>query len=285
MTKTKWENQLREILEKHAYLEKNGHGYIGEVYVDYREQLPFQSIIDISMASSPRDRFFECFEAINIEEHELIYLFRLIRDKWPCKDDYYINEDSIIDWVHENVCFRFPYDHFLKQSVCVDVVVDTGDGNYDFTLNNFISYNADPNEKVDKKSSVLWLAEQQGYSEHQLNSLGQFDTDSRFIETIYSELVNVTSHMNALTFLFKTSLGEFINYKENPRDLCIPINTRCGLYDPWNGAGSLFEVELEKPVRIPKEFVRMYIDGAYGYGVGRVYGVHDCFWGKHHIHF
>ncbi len=283
--KMNWKKQVKEILNKHTTLKKTDFGYRGEIYADYRDQLPDQNVISISVSNEPRDAFYNCFDIFNAEKPEYNYLFMLVRDEWPCKNDYQKNEDVIIDWINDNVYFDFPYGHFLKQSVSVDVIVDTGDGDYDFTLNNFISYNAAPDEKINNESSALWLAEQQGYGKDQLTRLirDEVESESKFLNSLYSELVNVTSHMNALTFLLKITLGELINYKERPRHLTIPIGSRCGLYDPWNGAGSLFEIELEKPVVIPKEYIRLYVDGAYGYGIKQIYGVYNDFWEKYHI--
>jgi hypothetical protein len=84
--------------------------------------------------------------------------------------------------------------------------------------------------------------------------------------------------MNALTFFTKMTLKEFIDYQENPTDLTISIEKNCGLYDPWNGAGSVLEIELEKPVKIPKKYIEMHIDGCRGYGVDEIYGMCSSFW-------
>lgn len=38
--------------------------------------------------------------------------------------------------LHDLVWFKLPEDHFLKQSFYVNIMVDTSDGNYDYTLNS-----------------------------------------------------------------------------------------------------------------------------------------------------
>ena len=50
--------------------------------------------------------------------------------------DYDDHEEFIESWIREHLFFRYPEDHFLKQTVCVNITVDTGDENYDYVLNN-----------------------------------------------------------------------------------------------------------------------------------------------------
>lgn len=103
--------------------------------------------------------------------------------------------------------------------------------------------------------------------------------------------------MNTLTFLVKMTLQEIIElneliklqdknghkYDATKRPYCGYIilgkNTECGLFDPWNGAGSVLEISLEKDVRIPVRFIRSALpDGEDGWGVGNVYGVVSSLW-------
>ena len=55
-----------------------------------------------------------------------------------------------------------------------------------------------------------------------------------------------------------------------------------GLFSPWNGAGSVLEVELEKDVRLPVKFIYSALpDGAsrWKYGsVADVYGMCGSAW-------
>ena len=73
------------------------------------------------------------------------------------------------------------------------------------------------------------------------------------------------SHMAVLTFLVETTLEKALGIAdcmrsdylkaENPT-IRIGKNTMTGLYDPWGGGGSVFEIELEKDVEIPLRIVR-----------------------------
>ena len=53
-----------------------------------------------------------------------------------------------------------------------------------------------------------------------------------------------------------------------------------GLYDPWGGGGSVFEIELEKDVEIPLRIVRSAMpDGCDGAAsIAEVYGMCSSAW-------
>ena len=52
------------------------------------------------------------------------------------------------------------------------------------------------------------------------------------------------------------------------------------MYDLWNGGGSVFEIQLEKDVRLPIKFIRSALpDGEDGnYSVESVYGMCCSVW-------
>jgi len=274
---------VRTIVEKETYLEKQENGtYRGEIYVDYRDELSSKTIEEISNSGSPREEFYDKVTSFGADDYEYDELLKTIKRHWIDDEEncYTRSQDLISDWVYENVCFDFPYDHYLGQEVNVDILVNTGDGNYDYTLNNFCDCYAKHNEVIDPKSSILWLVRQQGYNKRQLNRAvrkGDYGI-SRFLKSIHVECENVTTHMNALAFFVKMTLGEFIDYLETPKDIIVSEKTGCGLYDPWNGAGGPLEIELEKPVTIPSKYVELTIDGDRGYSVDSIYGMRGSFW-------
>ena len=55
--------------------------------------------------------------------------------------------------------------------------------------------------------------------------------------------------------------------------------TKCGLYDPWMGAGSLLELELEKDVKLHFKCVDSILpDGGRGYSISDIYGMCESAW-------
>lgn len=276
---------VKSLIKEHTYLKEDGENsgyYCGEIYAYYYDELGEDSIKKISQSENPRDTFYECFDTTDSEWHEEKQVLDEIKDKWDEDEhgEYDQYEDIVREWVLEHIYFNFPYDHYLKQTIAVNIVVDTGNGNYDFTLNNFASYNSRPNEKIEKESSIYWLVKQQGYAKHHLYKAvrEQNFSDSKFMKSIYEECINVTTHMNALVFFVKMTLGEYLDYRENPSDITVKANTNCGLVDFWSGAGSILEIELEKAVTIPEKYVQIHVDGARGYGVDNIYGMMSSFW-------
>lgn len=195
-----------------------------------------------------------------------------------------------------------PMQHFLNQKVCVDILMDTGDGNYDFVLNRILD-----NGKIDEKAAALWLARQQGYTKEQLEEALVSDAytgDSRFLKSMRQEFDNTPCSMTTLTFLVKMTVrqlfdltmairlqdrdGVHYDATQNPDCGTITIGkeTEAGLYNPWDGGGSVLEIELEKDVQIPIQFIwKACVDGhlcnrkqSYGYSVADVYGACDNLW-------
>lgn len=194
----------------------------------------------------------------------------------------------------------------MGQEFYVNIMVDTGDGNYDYVLNNvYPSYCGDYDEHIDDKASIVWLTKSQGYTKTQLKkalrseeAIDYYQKEPcGFLRSMLKEVVNIASHMNTLTFLVKLSLKDLIALNrliklqnrnghlddavKNPYCgyIVIEKGTGTGLYDPWNGGGSLFEIELEKDVRLPIRFIRSALpDGGDGYSVESVYGMCEDAW-------
>ena len=270
-----------EKVMKNNHNHKNSEGiYSIDIYADYRDELEKSSLIEIGKndADSIREEFYSKFrldEVLFSEEDALCSLIKKEID-----DEFDTDYDEIREWILENVVFNFPYDHYLKQSVCVNVSVDTGESNYDYTLNNLVEYSQGKHWKLSDEGSLVWLIKQQGYNKHQAKkAIKNPDLEqSKFLKSVFDESNNVTTHMNQLVFFVKMSLGEFINLVEDPKDLTVKKNIRCGLIDFWNGAGSILEISLEKNVVIPANKLKLHIDGAVGYSVSEIYGIMDSFW-------
>lgn len=69
-----------------------------------------------------------------------------------------------------------PVDEYLKQDVCMDIMLDTGDMNYGFACNYIDFSEIKSAEDFDDNSSLLWLCEQQGITREEL--LAAYDKGS-----------------------------------------------------------------------------------------------------------
>lgn len=280
-----------------------------ELFADYRDEIDAKSVGEIASADDSWLVFCEkmddaWFDA-KIEAYDELKRFTydsLTEEDGPCPEGLTEEQQKTLDEFFENnVYVELPADHYLKQEYCCTIMIDTGDGNCDYTLNTiFPHYGANEKWTIDEKSSILWLARQQGYNKTQLKKALKPSDDKLpdgFLKSVRTELLNCSTQMNTLTFLVKMTLQEIIElnalvelqdknghkYDATKRPYCGYIilgkNTECGLFDPWNGAGSVLEICLEKDVRIPVRFIRSALpDGEDGWGVGSVYGVVSSLW-------
>lgn len=125
------------------------------------------------------------------------------------------------------------------------------------------------------------------------------ENEDKFIESCIQEFENLPSHMGTVTFLVKMNLFHLFNLMElqkkeydekgkyDPRKneisksyIVLGKETMCGLYNPWDGSGSVLEIELDKDVKLPIKYCVFCVDGCkmYGYDVGDVYGMMNSAW-------
>ena len=180
-------------------------------------------------------------------------------------------------------------------------MVDTGDGNYDYTLNSaYPCWYGNYKTPIDSKAGIAWLAKTQGYTRGRLKKAlqqGDMSDPKGFLQSMQVELANLSSHMSTVTFLVELTLeqlielnrlirlqdrdGHFYDSRKNPYCgyIIIDKNTETGLYDPWNGGGSVFEIQLEKDVKLPIKYIRSALpDGGDGHSIDSVYGMCGSAW-------
>lgn len=273
---------VEDILDRETYMKKQEDGYfVCKIYADYRDELSDKAIKTIVQAKEPMETFYDMFSWFDTESEETFELLKTVEKHWDDSNGSYEDyRNDVLEIINEIVLFEFPYDHYLNQDVNVNVLVNCGDGNYVYTLNNFASYNAVKNEVINNESSILWLLKQQGYSKRQLNNVVRKEEfyDSIFLKSVYEECINVSTHMNALAFFVRMTLKEYLEYLQSPTDIQLSKDSVCGLYDCWNGAGGPLSINLEKPVVIPQKYIQMHIDGCRGHGIASIYGVSNSFW-------
>jgi len=296
--------RIKEVIDVHTYLRTDDNGnYYGEIYADYRDEFDESTIVDIFNSDNPRDSFYEKLDFFDCECDYKDDVVNEIEEHFNDDDkapDFKKYEDFIRDWVYENVYFNYPYDHYLGQDVYIDVIVDTGDGNYDYTKNELFGCIYSEKGLDDREESALvWLMKQQGYEPDAITDfvLNENTQESKLLKSIYQECINTTTCMNALAFFVKMSLGDALDLYEivnntgsnesednestepKPIEILLDKAIPCGLYDAWNGAGSVLDIELEKDVVLPIKYIDSALpDGCRGYSVTSIYGMCGSFW-------
>ena len=297
----KFRKAAESALESICRRDESGEFY-AEIYADYRDKLGDSDLKKLCCADDPRTFFLDWLDEVYTDaswEHKEEVLGKILKDGDVAPFIGDENEDKAREILQDMFYVKLPEEHFLNQEVLVDILVDTGDANYDYTRNNFgPHYNARENEPIPEESSLLWLARQQGYSKTQLrNAMRERPKEENFMQSIYDEINNVGSHICILTFLVRMDLRTYLalsdaiagerehnrSYTLNGRTgrgwILLDKATATGLYDPWNGGGSLLEIRLDKDVRLPIRCIETAKqDGCRGCSIREVYGCGPALW-------
>lgn len=262
---------FNEFANTSHILTKKGNRYELNIDPDYRDALTDEQAYEIITSDHPEDKLFDMVNDayVDAEFYETRDMFdefnKFLKNKnLPTNYDEY----DIMDHLDVN----YPYDHFLDQQFNCRIIVDTGDKDYDYTLNP----NYDDSEIKNEKASIVWLAKQQGKTITDLNNaiLGDVTKD-KFLTSVYEEVENTSSQINALTFLCRATLREMIDFKENKSSITLNKPYMCGFFDPYNGGGSIMELVVDKvviPYNVVDQFVPDVSSDGY-YGVQEVYGL------------
>ena len=296
------QSRLKEIIKAERCPDEDG-GI--EMYLDYRDTLSKETLYDIMTADNPKEFFNELISDWTIDG-SLYYQDELEKEiskelsdeeKEFCKD----NEDDLRDWFGENYYFYYDEEHY-NETVKVNIMLDTGNANSDFTRDNILNYcNYYSNGGKDlKDSSILWLARQQKKAGLLVKAIKGKQTDDKFVNSCIQELENLPSHMATLTFLVNMKLFDYFDLREAMESekelnksyiledrkgkgtITISKDTMCGLFDVWSGGGSVLEIELDKDVVLPIKCIwKAEIEtgkSEYGYSVDNVYGLVGSAW-------
>lgn len=275
---------IPQILSRIPGLRPQDDHFVATLSIDPTDRLSFEQLQTIAQATDKYAALYEILDEfmMHCQEDEEIALIREIREVCDDLDDVpaSLDQQTLYDWIAEWVDFEGNYDHYLNQSVLVNLLMNTGDGDTDFTLNNFVGYAAQPRHPIDERSSLLWLVRQQGYTKRQLNHAlrASQPSASPFLQSVITECQNTTSSMNALTFFVRMPLRDFLDWHAKPHPITLSSHTACGLYDPWNGAGGSLEIQLAQNLTIPAKYLEPHIDGTRGYGIQDTYGLNSTFW-------
>ena len=286
LKKEEAENIVKELIRKKTHFQSNGTRFSSNIYVPYDAELTEQQLKKIAYSDAKQDTFYDLLldNACECQDYDFDSLMKTILENWDEDEhgDFEEYEAHIREFVKENVDFNFPYDHYLKQKIYVNIVVDTGDGVRDYTCNNVASYSGPKEKDVDERSSLLWLTKQQGYTKEQLLDAVIEDKThgSTFLNTVSEECHNVASHSNALCLFVEMTVEQYIQLSQNEdkKPLILDKATSCGLFDTFHGAGSLLSIKLEKSVVIPAAYIKLRLEEEFRYSVSEVYGMPDDFW-------
>lgn len=305
----KMEHLIRFELDNKPELRKSGDSYCYEIRADYSDGMDDDTAVEILCGDEPlqafdekMDEWYYDYKCDILSEIEQDVEDNLTADVGPYPEGFTEEEGGVFDDLMRKLVYvQAPEDFHLNQVFRVNIVVDTGDGNYDYALNSArLCSDGRHEQSINDKASVVWLAREQGYTKAQLQEAVMEENvlDPRgFLGTMRQEIESCTSHMAALVFLAEMSLRDLMELNriiklrgrdrrpcDATKDLgcgCITIskNAMTGLYDLWYGAGGVFGIELERDVRLPISYIRSALpDGGDGYSIASVYGMSNSAW-------
>lgn len=284
----KQENMIVQYTKDYYKYSLMDDGFTIERYVDYRDEFPESVIAKVLNSSSPRDTYFELVDEMDIQCDDWCYEDNFKNGLRTFCENNGIDSDEAEQFVYDNFRWCYPED-FLNPSFRAVIQIDCGDGNYDFSLHNVLNYARNDGycKGLEKAAGLHWLAKQQGRLALLNKAIRDikkdddyskaYSSESRFVSSSVKELENLISPLGSLNFLVEMHLHDaidilqsvhnHINNKDfneyHPLDvkgvpfgyITLSKETVCGLYDSCNGGGSLMEIELEKDVKIPIQFV------------------------------
>ena len=299
---------ISEILDTLSGYERQEDGTFScEIYADYRDEMDSKTAIRILQSEDPvcafeeqLDEWYQDYQCQLESELENEVKDKLLTGPYVngiSGEDY----DRLHDIIQELVWFKLPEEHFMKQEFYVNIMVDTGDGNYDYTFNStYPCWYGSYKDPIDPRAGIAWLAKTQGYTRGRLKRAlqqGDMADPKGFLESMRVELANLSSAMSTVTFLVELTLEQLIElnrlirlqdrnghfYDSRKNSYCgyiiLDKNTETGLYDPWNGSGSVFEIQLERDVKLPVKYIRSALpDGGDGRSIDSVYGMCGSAW-------
>ena len=285
--------------ENHAWCKNSNGEYHFEIDVDYRDGIDDSTAQEILESDSPRDILLEkLWDWYQESEWDIIdNLVDDFKEKVDPKlfedaniiEDGNIDDYMIRDIFQDTIYIDYPEDWALGQEFCFNIIVSNGDDNYDFWLNEHLVDKTGEIDENAEKAGLVWLAKQQGYTFEELIEFmkdEEYVNSNKFISSLVSEIFSGYG-CEALTFCVKMTLGQAIALKEkmksNPNgSIVIDKNVTCGLFNPWDGSGSILDITCEKDIEIPFENIwKFYIDekrsNRYD-SIHNVYGTTDAFW-------
>lgn len=239
-----------------------------EIYADYRDEMQPETAKIILENEDPfaklKELLWEWYDEVEYEEHKAV-LKEFLKSQNIKYEDFNEIREELMDTMYENMYIKYPEDHYLSQKFDVDIFLDTGDVEYDLSVNEiYPHYNSRGEEKIQdikEENCLLWLARKQGYNKRQFYNYFYKDKlpegkKSPLLSSMYQELYNCTSHCNQLCIFKKMTLKELIELKESKEPLKITKDYTLGLVDTWCGAGGLLDIELEKDFMLPRENIQ-----------------------------
>ncbi len=272
-----------------------------EFYAYYEDRMSDKEAAEILLSDCPDGLYNEkmldwYYEAYYDDMRRAINIIKsYVRGNAPARSKYrrgllIEEQEEIREYLEDNTEFIYPFEHYDKQEFNCEIVIRIGTETPVVNYMNFLS------TREENYSSVLWLAQQQGYSPKDLIAACNNDTQSVLLKSIVSELSNTSSECNVLTILARLTFDELMeirylqdDYKEtlkrtgNAEYATVTIGKEAvaGLIDMIYGGGGSADIQFEKDLVIPVKNIEYALPDCgfkktYGYSPDEIYGFAPC---------
>lgn len=227
------------------------------IYRDYHDSLNPDTILNYLEQENPMDAFYEHISQIYGDYYnpEIVSdVYNDIVNDMTDEEARFMeeNEEECMTEVYENLDIHFPYDDFLDEKICCNIVIDNGDANTDFnahTISPFYEAIYTKNRSnLSRESGMMLIAKLQDYRIKDFrkifNACRYADTYGKtkkmkdlnqkypFITSCYREIKESNGPLTAFVLCVKTTLREILAWNTEKTDIRISKNIEtCGLYD------------------------------------------------------
>ena len=285
--------ELRQEIENHIK-------YAELYYVDYRDELPTENMQSI-IKSGWID--FDAYINLDYEYESLDEIKKDIKKTFDLSDEFIDENDEEINSIIYNHCSNDPIPDLIKNSGPQPIRV-TAYSNYEgirsdytYSVSGWYNYSEGFKNIVD----ILMLDPQtlkKALIAKGFKTNGSFPTIKSRIgkeyvsyEDFVQELNNTMSECNLLTFVGLADVRDFLTHDKKKTIITIPKWNSCGLFDSYQGSGSLIECTLLRDFTVDISTLHgewstcdswsIDIDSQWnGYSIDSVYGVTREFWGE-----
>ena len=109
-------------------------------------------------------------------------------------------------------------------------------------------------------------------------------THNKFLSTVCQELDNMGYSFGVVTVLANMNMNDYAKMLQQGSAVTMPKGSMIGIFAPWNGSGSVLDIELEKDFTFKREDISdVQIEGVkpdQGYTVNQTYGLVSSAWQK-----
>ena len=202
-------------------------------------------------------------------------------------DDYYVSyaTERALDNTTVNVAisYKIGEDFFFgglsELSVQEDDTIDGVPKGHSFILemlgssdeefiawyNDAVKFGVDNADKKDDES--VFSRYSPGNGLHSVHAKG-----NTFMYSYYQELENTYDGFNNFVFCTRMSVAEAMDIKRNASKIKITGDGCVGMFDSWNGGGSVLEVEIDEVILDADDF-KLIPDESFGYSIDQTYGL------------